>query len=203
MEANKVFVNEFGGTLFTIAKDVKIQIEFNPSKVAAYRLVGYEKRLLNNEDFIDDTKDAGELGSGHTVTALYEIIPVGVESKYVKGSIPLKYQDVKVIESSKNNEIATVKFRYKKPDGQKSIEMVQPISDTEFAFEAASDNLKFSSSVAMFGMLLRGSEFKGNSNFSNLVEIADGSKGKDKEGYRGEFVRLAKTAGSLMQIAEK
>ncbi len=203
MEAEKVFVNEFGGTLFTIAKDVKIQIEFNPSKVAAYRLVGYENRLLNNEDFKDDIKDAGELGSGHTVTALYEIIPVGVESKYVKSSIPLKYQKNSINKNDDSNEIATVKFRYKKPDEDKSIEIVHPIIDKNIPFDSASDNLRFSSSVAMFGMLLRNSEFKGNCNYTDLVEIADNAKGKDKEGYRGEFVRLAKTAGSLMASVDK
>ncbi len=203
MEANKVFVNEFGGTLFTIAKDVKIQIEFNPAKIAAYRLVGYENRMLNNEDFKDDAKDAGELGSGHTVTAIYEVIPVGIESKYIKGSTSLKYQQSKISESSGLNEIATVKFRYKKPDGDKSIEMVHSIVDKNEAFESASNNLKFSSSVAMFGMLLRNSEFKGTASFPGLIEIASNSRGYDKEGYRAEFIRIAKTAENLVPTAEK
>ena len=203
MEASKVFVNEFGGTLFTIAKDVKIQIEFSPSKIAAYRLVGYENRMLNTEDFKDDTKDAGELGSGHTVTALYEVIPVGSDSKYLKNSIDLKYQEMKVSEGSSLNEIATVKFRYKKPDQDKSIEMVQVIHDSEKSFDNASENLRFSASVAMFGMILRNSEFKGTSSFSNLLEIATNSKGFDKEGYRAEFIRIAKTAENLMPTANK
>jgi len=205
MEANKMFVSEFGGTLFTIAKDVKIQIEFNPNKIAAYRLVGYEKRMLNNEDFKDDTKDAGELGSGHTVTALYEVVPVGVESKYVKNSIPLKYQKNSTVinNDDESGEIATVKFRYKKPDGDKSIEMVHPIYDTRIAFDKSSNNLRFSASVAMFGMLLRDSEYKGSTSYNNLIEIADNARGKDKEGYRGEFIRLIKTASSLDLKAQK
>lgn len=203
MEANKVFVNEFGGTLFTIAKDVKIQIEFNPAKVQAYRLVGYENRLLNNEDFKDDTKDAGELGSGHTVTALYEIIPVGVNSKFVKDVDPLKYQKSNNNEYGTSNELATVKFRYKKPDVEKSIEMIHSIEDKSIQFEAASENIRFSSSVAMFGMILRDSEFKGNSGYVGLITIAEKAKGIDKEGYRGEFIRLVKTSSNLNIRADK
>jgi Ca-activated chloride channel homolog len=203
MEANKMFVSEFGGTLFTIAKDVKIQIEFNPAKVQSYRLVGYEKRLLNNEDFKDDTKDAGELGSGHTVTAVYEIVPTGVKSKFVPDADPLKYQNSENINNELSDEIATVKFRYKKPDGEKSIEMVHPIADNCKSFENASDNIRFSSAVAMFGMLLRNSEFKGTSSFQEIVDIADNARGKDKDGYRGEFVRLVKMAGSFKLSANK
>jgi Ca-activated chloride channel homolog len=201
MEANKVFVNEFGGTLFTIAKDVKIQIEFNPAKVQSYRLLGYENRLLNNEDFKDDTKDAGELGSGHTVTAVYEIIPAGVNSKYVPDADPLKYQNRDNHDNSSSDEIATVKFRYKKPDGDKSIEMVHPIADYCKSFDKASDNIRFSSAVAMFGMILRDSEFKGSSSISKVVELADNARGKDKEGYRGEFVRLVKLANGFKMSA--
>jgi Ca-activated chloride channel family protein len=201
MEANKVFVNEFGGTLFTIAKDVKIQIEFNPAKVQSYRLIGYENRLLNNEDFKDDTKDAGELGSGHTVTAIYEIIPAGVKSKYVPDADELKYQ--KKANNEGDNELATVKFRYKKPDGEKSIEMIHPISSKAENFEKASDNLRFSCSVAMFGMILRNSEFKGSSSISNVIEIADNARSKDRDGYRGEFVRLAKMAEGFKMSAER
>jgi len=203
MEANKMFVSEFGGTLFTIAKDVKIQIEFNPAKVQSYRLVGYEKRLLNNEDFKDDTKDAGELGSGHTVTAVYEIVPTGVKSKFVPDADPLKYQNSENINNESYAEIATVKFRYKKPDGDKSIEMVHPIADNCKSFNNASDNIRFSSAVSMFGMLLRNSEFKGTSSFNDVVEIADNARGKDKEGYRGEFVRLVKMASGFKLSANK
>jgi len=197
-EANKTLVSEFGGTLFTIAKDVKIQIEFNPSKVQAYRLVGYEKRMLKDEDFKDDTKDAGELGSGHTVTVLYEIIPVGVKSEFLKKIPDLKYQKPVINEeTSALNEIATIKMRYKKPDGDKSIELQQVIMDKLIPIEKASENLKFSSAVAMFGMLLKNSEFKGSSGYNKVVEQADNARSFDKEGYRAEFVRLVKTCLTL------
>jgi Ca-activated chloride channel family protein len=188
-------VNEFGGTLFTIAKDVKIQVEFNPAKVQAYRLVGYENRMLNEEDFKDDAKDAGELGAGHTVTALYEIIPVCVKSKFIKDVDGLKYQTT-TSQKTENytSEVATVKFRYKKPDGNKSIEMIHPIIDTQEYISQTSNNYKFSASVAMFGMLLRNSEFKGNCTYKDVIELADESRGIDKDGYRAEFVRLVKTA---------
>jgi Ca-activated chloride channel homolog len=194
-EANKVFVTEFGGTLFTIAKDVKIQVEFNPAKVKAYRLVGYENRMLNEEDFKDDTKDAGELGAGHTVTAIYEIIPVGVKSHFNKDVDELKYQ--KTTESTVNdvsNEIATVKFRYKNPNGDKSIEMVHPVLDTREDISQTSNNFKFSAAVAMFGMLLRNSEYKGNGTLQEVITLATESRGLDKDGYRAEFIRLVKTA---------
>jgi Ca-activated chloride channel homolog len=202
MEANKVFVSEFGGTLFTIAKDVKIQIEFNPTIVQAYRLVGYENRLLNNEDFKDDTKDAGELGSGHTVTAMYEIIPVGVKSKLIKEVDPLKYQNKNSSENEVYHELATVKFRYKKPDGEKSIEMIHAIENKTKRFNDASENIRFSSSVAMFGMILRNSEFKGMSTLEVSVSIAEKARSYDTDGYRGEFIRLVKTAQQLGVTAE-
>jgi Ca-activated chloride channel family protein len=195
-EANKTFVNEFGGTLFTIAKDVKIQVEFNPAFVQSYRLVGYENRMLNEEDFKDDAKDAGELGAGHTVTAIYEIIPVGVKSNFTKDVATLKYQP-NINETMYNSyfaEVATVKFRYKKPDGDKSIEMVHPIIDNETSITKTTDNFKFSASVAMFGMLLRNSEFKGICDYAGIIELAENGRGKDKDGYRAEFVRLVKTA---------
>jgi Ca-activated chloride channel family protein len=205
-EAHKTLVSEFGGTLFTIAKDVKIQIEFNPNKIAAYRLIGYENRMLNSEDFTNDLKDAGELGAGHTVTALYEVIPQGENSKFVDNPIELKYQQNKASEQLNDNaglnEIATVKFRYKKPDADKSIEMVQPIPDSKVLFSQASDNLRFASSVAMFGMLLRNSEFKGSCTYSSMIEFANNSRGIDTEGYRGEFMRLVKTANGINLISE-
>jgi Ca-activated chloride channel family protein len=197
VEANKVFVNEFGGTLFTIAKDVKIQIEFNPAIVQSYRLIGYENRLLNNEDFKDDTKDAGELGSGHTVTALYEIIPVGVNSNFAPLSDSLKYQPRKINKLSDNEEFATIKFRYKKPDGTKSIEMVHTIANLTQNFNKASENTRFAASIAMYGMLLTNSKFKGNSNYTDLIQLAKSAKGTDDEGYRSEFIRLANTAKEL------
>ena len=199
-EARKVLINEFGGTLFTVAKDVKLQIEFNPAKVQAYRLIGYENRLLNNEDFNDDQKDAGEMGAGHTVTALYEIIPVGVESKFLKSVDALKYQNVpKTTPSSKNtNEMLTVKIRYKQPDGNQSKLLEQPVVDRYHEkLSNTSDNFRFSASVAMLGMLLRQSEFVQESSFEKAITIAEGAKGTDKEGYRAEYVKLAKSAQLL------
>ncbi len=185
-EARLIFGKEFGGTLFTIAKDVKIQVEFNPTKVQAYRLIGYENRLLANEDFVDDTKDAGELGSGHSVTALYEVIPVGVKSDYIKKTPDLKYIKTKAKEAY-TDELLTVKFRYKKPDGNKSIEMIHITKDET---TEASEDLKFASSVALFGMQLRQSQFHNNSKISDVIALAEQGRGKDKQGYRAEFIRL-------------
>ena len=189
-EAQKVFGEEFGGTLYTIAKDVKIQIEFNPAKVQAYRLIGYENRLLADEDFIDDTKDAGELGSGHTVTALYEIIPVGVKSEFIKEVADLKYTQSKV-KNDDNDDLFTVKFRYKKPNEDKSIEMVEVYKNQ---FSEMSTDFKFSSAVALFGMNLRKSQYLNASNLKDVLELAISGKGEDKKGYRAEFMRLVKTA---------
>ena len=142
LEAKKVLVSEFGGTLFTIAKDVKLQIEFNPNKVAAYRLVGYENRLLNKEDFNNDKKDAGELGSGHTVTALYEIIPVGVKSDFIESVDKLKYQQ-EVNSTKTSEEVMTIKFRYKKPNEDNSRLIVHPVIDKSLAVSNTSDNFRF------------------------------------------------------------
>ena len=194
-EAKKVFVNEFGGTLFTIAKDVKLQIEFNPAKVQAYRLIGYENRKLNNEDFNDDKKDAGELGSGHTVTALYEIIPVGAKSNFIKSIDPLKYQNNEVEDRSYNSrELMTVKFRYKKPDGNKSKLISTTIIDKYKKWENSSDNFKWSAAVAEFGMLLRESEFAQESDIASVIKLAKESRGYDEEGYRSEFIRLVESS---------
>jgi Ca-activated chloride channel family protein len=192
-EAQKVFGKEFGGTLFTIAKDVKIQIEFNPSKVQAYRLIGYENRMLEDEDFIDDTKDAGELGSGHTVTALYEIIPVGVNSHYLKDVDDLKYTKTEMIKDY-TDELFTVKFRYKKPDGDKSIEMVHIQNDK---ITEASEDLKFISAVALFGMQLRQSKYHNNSKVEEVIDLAKKGRGLDENGYRAEFIRLVSSYQSL------
>lgn len=198
MEAKKVLVNEFGGTLFTIAKDVKLQIEFNPAKVQGYRLIGYENRILKKEDFNDDKKDAGELGSGHTVTALYEVIPVGVKDKFLKDVDPLKYQRKnKSGRQSDNGEVMTVKFRYKAPDGTVSKLIDRPVMDEQIAFNQTSENFRFAASVAEFGMLLRNSEFKSASSFEQAIAIADKAKGKDVEGYRKEFIELVRKAGTL------
>jgi len=197
-EAKKVFVNEFGGTLFTIAKDVKLQIEFNPTKVQAYRLIGYENRKLNDEDFNDDKKDAGELGSGHTVTALYEIIPVGIKSEFVKSVDPLKYQKSEVDNKAYDSrELVTLKLRYKKPDGNKSKLISTTVLDSDKGWESTSDNFRWSAAVAEFGMLLRESEFSQDSDLASVIKLAKGAKSGDEEGYRSEFIRLAETSRFL------
>lgn len=197
-EAKKVLVNEFGGTLFTIAKDVKLQVEFNPAKVQGYRLIGYENRMLNKEDFNDDKKDAGELGSGHTVTALYEIIPVGVKSSFIKDVDPLKYQKEKgAAVASGSNEVLTVKFRYKKPDGDKSRLLQSVVEDKAMAFGSASENLRFAAAVAEFGMLLRNSEFKSAASFNQVYQTAKKATARDEEGYRKEFLTLVRKASKL------
>ncbi|MGB3007713.1 MAG: von Willebrand factor type A domain-containing protein [Chitinophagaceae bacterium] len=202
-EAKKVLVNEFGGTLFTIAKDVNLQIEFNPAKVQGYRLIGYENRMLAKEDFNDDKKDAGELGSGHTVTALYEIIPIGVNSDFLKSVDPLKYQ--KNIEplskSNHNEEILTVKFRYKAPDGDVSKLIEHPVMDKQISIAKTSDNFRFATSVAQFGMLLRNSEFKSTASYDNVLSLARKAKGNDDEGYRSEFIRLVESAQLLAKAS--
>ena len=191
-EAQKVLGTEFFGTLYTIAKDVKIQVEFNPTKVQAYRLIGYENRLLNDEDFKDDTKDAGELGSGHTVTALYEIIPVGVKSKYLKDIDKLKY--TKQTHQIYSDEMLTVKFRYKEPDGDVSKLIVKTVKDENKSIETANDDLKFSAAVALFGMQLRDSEFINTKRKEDVITLAEAGKGSDKDGYRAEFIRLVKSS---------
>lgn len=193
-EAKKVLVNEFGGTLFTIAKDVKIQVEFNPAHVQGYRLIGYENRLLNDEDFNDDKKDAGELGSGHTVTALYEIIPVGVESEFLKSVDPLKYQESKTSGDANSSELLTVKFRYKAPDGDTSKLITKTVKK---GVRNASENLNWASAVAGFGMLLRDSEFKGNLSYQQVLSLAKSAKGTDEHGYRTEFLQLVQLAEGM------
>ncbi len=193
-EAKKVLVNEFGGTLFTIAKDVKIQVEFNPAHVQGYRLIGYENRLLNDEDFNDDKKDAGELGSGHTVTALYEIIPTGVESEFLKDIDPLKYQEKKVVGNANSSELMTVKFRYKAPDGDVSKLITKTVKK---GVKNPSENLNWASAVAGYGMLLRDSEFKGDLDFKKVLTIAKSAKGIDEHGYRAEFIQLVQLAEGM------
>ncbi|HAA12398.1 MAG TPA: hypothetical protein DCE41_12155 [Cytophagales bacterium] len=192
-EARKVLVSEFGGTLFTIAKDVKLQVEFNPAYVQGYRLIGYENRMLNAEDFNDDKKDAGELGSGHTVTALYEIIPVGVQSEHLGSVDDLRYQANPGTTASVEvaGELATVKFRYKAADGDTSQLMVHPITQNEQ--QPPSENFKWSAALAQFGMLLRDSEYKGASSYGAVVALARQSRGEDEEGYRAEFIRLVRS----------
>ena len=207
-EARKVLISEFGGTLFTIAKDVKFQIEFNPARVKSYRLVGYENRLLNEEDFNDDTRDAGEMGSGHNVTALYELVPAG-SGKDSPAVDPLKYQpsgpgfiddkDFSEYDDEKDlsREYLTIKLRYKMPDGQTSRLLVKPVKNYVIDLEDASDNLKFAAAVSEFGMILRNSEFKGNSTLENAALLAGSARGEDEEGYRAELIRLINTAKGI------
>ncbi|MCH7753874.1 VWA domain-containing protein [candidate division KSB1 bacterium] len=197
LEAEKVFVKEMRATLFTIAKDVKIQIEFNPAKVQAYRLIGYENRMLKSEDFNDDKKDAGELGAGHTVTALYEIIPVGVKSDFIKSVDELKYQKGEVTNQASSDELMTVKLRYKRPKEDTSRLLSTVIKDKATKLAKSSDNFRFASAVAEFGMLLRDSEFKGQASYENVLSLANSAKGSDSEGYRSEFVQLVKKASLL------
>lgn len=197
-EAKKVLVHEFGGTLFTIAKDVKLQVEFNPSVVQAYRLIGYENRMLNNEDFNDDKKDAGDMGSGHTVTALYEIIPAGIKSDFIKSVDPLKYQKKNQSDRSLHNgEMMTVKFRYKDPESKTSKLIEQVIANNATPFAQTSENFRFAAAVAEFGMLLRNSEFKSSSSFTHVLSAADRASSKDEEGYRKEFIALVQKAAKL------
>jgi Ca-activated chloride channel family protein len=199
-EARKAFVTEFGGTLFTVAKDVKVQVEFNPAKVQAYRLVGYENRLLAKEDFNNDKKDAGDMGSGHTVTAFYEIVLVGAKDDYSQSVDPLKYQKTKpapVTAGSNSGELMTVKFRYKQPGGDVSKMSLATVQDRPISFNGTSIDFRFAAAVAEFGMMLRGSEFKQGSSFDQAISIAKSAKGNDEDGYRSEFVRLAESARSL------
>lgn len=190
-EARKVFVHEFGGTLFTMAKDVKIQVEFNPAVVGAYRLIGYENRMLAAEDFNDDQKDAGEIGSGHTVTALYEIIPAGKASSFIRSVDALKYQTHNTTTLTiPSDEMMTIKFRYKAPDGHTSKLIQHTLRDTDVFFDQASQNMVWSAAVASFGMMLRGSEFAGNATYNDVVTWAEQAQGTDEYGYRAEFIRL-------------
>ena len=203
-EARKVFITEFGGTLFTIAKDVKFQIEFNPARVKGYRLVGYENRLLNDEDFNDDKKDAGEMGAGHTVTALYELIPAGSEES-LKSIDPLKYQasgnregtSERAVEPDEDAELMTVKLRYKQPDGNTSTKVEIPVMGKLLELEETSDHFRFAAAIAEFGLILRQSEYREEATLEQVLALAGASKGKDEEGERGEFIRLVKLADSL------
>ena len=202
-EARRVLVREFGGTLFTIAKDVKFQLEFNPARVESYRLVGYENRLLNDEDFNDDAKDAGEMGSGHMVTALYEIVPSGSGERRVSID-PLKYQAFKNIrEENFSDELLTIKVRYKKPQGNTSILLEKPVKDSADEIEESSNNLRFAAAVAEFGMILRESEFKGAATLENAVKLAKMSKGEDEDGYRAELIRLMDVVKDMRLLGDR
>ena len=193
LEAKKVMMNEFGGTLFTVAKDVKLQLEFNPAEVKGYRLLGYESRKLAAKDFNDDKKDAGEIGSGHTMTAFYEIVPAGSDEK-IADVDPLKYQ--KRTESGRG-EVCTVKLRWKKPDGDTSMLKEIPISEAQITSKTPSVDFRFASAVAEFALLVKDSKFKGAASFASVLERARSAKGEDAEGYRAEFIRLVETAELL------
>lgn len=196
-EARKALGEQVAGTLFTIAKDVKIQIEFNPAKIAAYRLIGYENRLLQNRDFNDDEKDAGEIGAGHSVTALYEIVPSG--EKIESGEIDqLRYSKTESAGAKFNDELLTVKLRYKKPDENKSQLLSQGLLDKTYKIENASDNLRFASAVVEFGLLLRDSKYKGDSDFNKTVFLAENSLGSDLKNYRKDFLNLMYKAKRLL-----
>ncbi|MEM1170451.1 MAG: VWA domain-containing protein [Cyanobacteria bacterium P01_H01_bin.35] len=201
LEAKKVLVTEMGGTLLTIAKDVKIQVEFNPAKVQAYRLIGYENRLLRSQDFNDDTKDAGELGAGHSVTALYEIIPVGVKSNVnLPGVDELRYQNNQVEEAAYNSdELMLVKLRYKQPKGTTSELIKQSVVDKGVTLNDASNDFKFAAAVAQYGMILRDSEYKGDASFNEVLKLANESKDLDLEGYRSEFINMVESSQKLME----
>jgi len=197
-EAQKVLVDEMSSTLNTIAKDVKIQIEFNPSQVAEYRLVGYENRLLNREDFNNDKIDAGEIGAGHTVTALYEISLVGSKGQYAD---PLRYgKPLSVLQkSTKQGELAFLRLRYKQPNGDKSTLIETPINKQLLQTKLAntSNSFRFSASVAAFGQQLRGADYIKDYDYNDILELARNSRGKDPFGYRGEFLKLVNLAKSL------
>ena len=196
-EARKVLVNEINSTLVTIAKDVKIQIEFNPLQVSAYRLIGYENRLLRQEDFNDDTKDAGEIGAGHTVTALYEIVPAG-KGLQIPGVDPLKYQtSMGTTDVAQSGELLTLKLRYKQPDGETSRLLEFPVRDGDKVYSQASQDFKFAAAVASFGMILRESPYQGNGTLAAVLELAQEGKGIDPHGYREEFLELVKQARAL------
>jgi len=202
-EATKSIVSEFGGTLFTVAKDVKLQVEFNPAKVQAYRLLGYEDRLMAKEDFNNDAKIGGDMGVGHTVTALYEIIPVGVKDSFTASVDPLKYQEPAESKSVNSSaEVMTVKFRYKDPQSDVSKLELAIVNDKPVSADKTSIDFKFAAAVAEYGLLLRDSQFKQNANFDQLISMAKTAKGKDDDGYRAEFIRLAESTKNMMKGAE-
>ncbi|HEV3021210.1 MAG TPA: VWA domain-containing protein, partial [Pirellulales bacterium] len=196
-EARKVLVEQLGGTLVTIAKDVKLQIEFNPARVAAYRLLGYENRLLRTEDFNDDRKDAGEIGAGHTVTAFYELVPPGAEPP-TQPATPLKYQRVvEPTEAAAGGESLTLCLRYKPPEANESLQLSTVVKDAGQSYAEADRDFKFAAAVAAFGLVLRESEFKGSATLAGVLELAEEGRGADEGGYRAEFIELVKKARGL------
>jgi Ca-activated chloride channel family protein len=197
LEGKKVLVSEAGSTLFTVAKDVKIQIEFNPKYVRSYRLIGYENRLLNNEDFNDDKKDAGEIGAGHCVTAIYEIITKEEGKTEVSAVDDLKYQQQTLTAAAITTELMNVKVRYKKPDGKTSIKFEIPVYDTEKPFEQVSEDMRFAVAVAVFGMKLRNSSFVKEIQYDQIIQMCKAAKGTDEGGYRAELIKMVETAQLL------
>lgn len=198
LEAKKVLVTEMGSTLFTIAKDVKIQVEFNPALVKGYRLIGYENRMLAAEDFDNDKKDAGELGAGHTVTAVYEIVPIDAKTE-IAGAGDLKYQQTVPTNAAASNELMTVKFRYKDPEGETSKLLTQVVPNEGTDLAKTSDNFRFSAAVASWGMILRGSAHKGTADYNLVLRLAKGAKGADENGYRAELIRMVEKTQLLDQ----
>jgi Ca-activated chloride channel family protein len=197
-EGRRVLVHEMGGTLVVIAKDVKIQVEFNPAKVGAYRLIGYENRALAAQDFNDDRKDAGEIGAGHTVTALYEVVPVGVA--VVPGVDPLKYQvpaDLPQPQLTDSPDLLTLSLRWKKPDADSSSKLSMPVVDQGGTLAQAGPDARFAAAVAAFGMLLRGSTSAGDASWDSVLTLAEAGRGADQDGYRAEFIRLVQVAKGL------
>lgn len=192
-ESNRFLGREFKGSMFAVAKDVKLQIEFNPAQVKSYRLIGYENRKLNDEDFVNDKIDAGEMGIGHTVTALYEIIPVGVNSSFAPQVPPLKYSNTQPVKSS-GQELATIKFRYKKPDGDTSTETAQVVSGESKPLQNASEDFRFAAAVAWFGLKLRHSELITDKAMQNIISLAKTASRFDPDGYRAECIRLMESA---------
>ncbi|MCR5504805.1 MAG: VWA domain-containing protein [Elusimicrobiaceae bacterium] len=204
-EAKKALVKDFGSTLFTVAKDVKFQVEFNPAKVQAYRLIGYEKRKLNNQDFNDDTKDAGELGAGHTVTVLYEIIPVGVKIPEGLPTIDdLKYSVTEKQTATRSDELLTVKLRYKEPDGDKSKLMSEVLKKSDYKpFEKTTDDTRFALSVAAFAELLKDNRYSKDVDIDKIIEVARKAKGEDADGYRADFVKIMSLYQALPKVKER
>jgi Ca-activated chloride channel family protein len=196
LEGKKVLVKEVGGTLFTVAKDVKIQVEFNPKYVQSYKLIGYENRLLNNEDFNDDKKDAGEIGAGHCVTAIYELVLN--QSDTAKPKVDdLKYQQQVLTDAAIGTELMNIKVRYKKPDGMISTRFEIPVYNNQQTFKEVSEDMRFAVSVAVFGMKLRNSPFVKDIKFDSIIDMCKASKGKDEDGYRAEFIKMVETAELL------
>ncbi|MCL2145191.1 MAG: VWA domain-containing protein [Endomicrobia bacterium] len=188
-EAQKILVKEFGAALFTVAKDVKLQVEFNPAFAAAYRLVGYEKRALNTQDFNDDKKDAGEMGAGHTVTVIYEFIPAGVKSVFLPDVEALKY--TKTASPQDNDDILTLKLRYKEPDSDTGKLMERQLKQNAYVpFDKSSDDMRFAASVAQFGQILKDSRYKGDMTINDIIQTAKKAKGADDEGYRTYFIKM-------------